>query len=125
MYIITRNIYGLPDFRTCLLNQKLQLLNECIRRKIQHRKYIKFKQERLKQKDKENDINEPEGVEKKHPYLYLLNHPNISINIPITQDHPIFTEDKLESHYNKLVSLGSSMDASKKKSKITIKTIKI
>eukprot|EP01084_Bolivina_argentea_P119336 211607_1 len=36
-------IYGLPDFRTCLLHQKLQLLNECIRRKIQQKDYIKWK----------------------------------------------------------------------------------
>ena len=182
-------IYGLPDFRTCLLHQKLQLLNECIRRKMQHRDFIKFKAEKLskmspippppeakddtKPKRKESDnmleideiakafaldedenendeqkdnddnndnsnekqsestspVNErpdipAQGVEKRHPYLFLLSDPNIPINIPITQDHPIFTADKLEAHYEELVSLGSSVDASKKRAELQSKQLK-
>lgn len=168
-------IYGLPDFRTCLLHQKLQLLNECIRRKLQHRDFIKFKAEKLskmsinpslnndrkpkieendnmvdideiakafaldedenenenendndEKKDNENDKQDiaAQGVEKRHPYLFLLSDPNIAINIPITQDHPIFTADKLEAHYEELVSLGSSVDASKKRAELQSKQLK-
>ena len=82
-------------------------------------------QDKESESETETKIEIPaQGVEKRHPYLFLINDPNIPINIPITQDHPIFTADKLEAHYEELVSLGSSVDASKKRAELQSKQLK-
>lgn len=85
-----------PDARTCILHQKLQLLNICIdKKKIEEGKIIS---------DEDSDQEEfydcpPETEEngrlEQLDDLMLLNHPTEPLYIPITQEPGPKTEDEL------------------------------
>jgi Rab3 GTPase-activating protein catalytic subunit len=91
----------LPDLSKCLLHQKLQMLNCCIRKKLDRQKIemSSFKQNIQNQNnnnDEEDEEDEffdcedeetmkPDGRFKKFNDLKLLNKPNEFIYVPLTQ----------------------------------------
>jgi Rab3 GTPase-activating protein catalytic subunit len=130
-----------PDLSRCLLHQKMQMLNCCIKKRVERQAY-ETKQQTLNDDDDENEDEEqffdcddddvtsteqssrptknvvPEGRLKKFDNLTLLNKPSESIYVPLTQESTPMTEDMLEQHASVLVNLGSSDDAALLRAKI-------
>ena len=133
-----------PDLSRCLLHQKMQMLNCCIKKRVERQAY-ETKQQTLNDDGDENEDEEqffdcddddvtsteqsgtsksgtknavPEGRLKKFDNLTLLNKPNESIYVPLTQESTPMTEDMLEQHASVLVNLGSSDDAALLRAKI-------
>jgi Rab3 GTPase-activating protein catalytic subunit len=136
-----------PDLSRCLLHQKIQMLNCCIKKRVERQAY-ETKQQTLNDDDDENEDEEqffdcdddvtttdtqfgtsrsttqsiknfvPEGRLKKFDNLALLNKPSESIYVPLTQESTPMTEDMLEQHASVLVNLGSSDDAALLRAKI-------
>ena len=91
----------LPDLSKCLLHQKLQMLNCCIRKKLDRQKLemTSFKQSILNQNNNDEQEDEedeffdcedeeslkPDGRHKKFNDLKLLNKTNEFIYVPLTQ----------------------------------------
>lgn len=120
---------GFPDTRTCILHQKLQMLNCCIERK-KAREQKEFSAARSDPDDlnsseaesddefydcdvdKEEDShpkhslwNKPVGRLSKHGNLKLIN-TGEQLYIPITQEPVPKTEDQLEEDTDVLLKLG-------------------
>jgi Rab3 GTPase-activating protein catalytic subunit len=113
-----------PDLSRCLLHQKLQMLNCCIKKKLDRQKY-ELNQSTNNQENNDEDDDEfydceesesniqeetfkPDGRSKKFGKLTLLNNPNEYIYVPITQEPTPMTEDMIEQHASVLVNLGFS-----------------
>ncbi|XP_067618904.1 rab3 GTPase-activating protein catalytic subunit isoform X2 [Eurosta solidaginis] len=115
---------GFPDTRTCLLNQKLQMLNYCIERS-KYRKYGNqsydtestdnfddvFTQTLDDDEDEFYDCAEyaPEGRDKRMGDLILLDW-NEPLFIPKTQDPVPKTEDELLADAEAMIKLGSGSE---------------
>ena len=104
----TAAILNPPDLSRCLLHQKIQMLNCCIRKKIDRQSYENAQQDDQQQKSPpDNDDDEeqfydcddqldeegvpaksvaPEGRLKKFENLTLLNKPKEPLYVPITQE---------------------------------------
>ena len=111
-----------PDLSRSLLHQKIQMLNCCIKKKIDRQKY-ELNQSSNNQENNDEDEDEfydceesetnvqedtfkPDGRSKKFGKLTLLNNPNEFIYVPITQEPTPMTEDMIEQHASVLVNLG-------------------
>ncbi|KAJ8964479.1 hypothetical protein NQ314_004766 [Rhamnusium bicolor] len=141
MYMyISHNILlspGFPDLRTCLLNQKLQMLNCCIDRKISRESMYQSNydsaedsstddeffdcsekpDEETKRKTTHSLWNQPVGRLSKFGDLKLLNSGD-PLYIPVTQEPVLKTEDQLEEDTDVLLKLGSNAEASELRAKI-------
>ncbi|CAH1235391.1 unnamed protein product [Diabrotica balteata] len=122
---------GLPDLRTCLLSQKLQMLNCCIERRTcrentQQSTYDSAegsstddeffdcsseKPADEKAKEKYSLWNQPVGRKNKFGNLKLLKTGD-PLYIPVTQEQVIKTEDQLQEDADFLLNLGSDAEAS-------------
>uniref|UniRef100_A0A8D8V0Z5 Rab3 GTPase-activating protein catalytic subunit n=1 Tax=Cacopsylla melanoneura TaxID=428564 RepID=A0A8D8V0Z5_9HEMI len=117
-----------PDLKTCLLNQKLQLLNCCIDKKIAREKAAMGESthesdegdEEFFDCDEEDKIgggpvyslwNQPTGRLRKHSE-YKLVETGIPLYVPITQDPIPKTEDQIEEDAEFLLSLGDDAQSS-------------
>ncbi|XP_056631397.1 rab3 GTPase-activating protein catalytic subunit [Diorhabda sublineata] len=118
------------DVRTCLLHQKLQMLNHCIERKItrenaQQPMYESAedsstddefydcsseKPPEEKSKEKQSLWNQPVGRLCKCGNLKLLKTGN-TLYIPVTQEQALKTEDQVQEHSDFLLNLGSNAEA--------------
>ncbi|CAH1133683.1 unnamed protein product [Ceutorhynchus assimilis] len=123
---------GMPDLRTCLLNQKLQMLNCCLERKIT-RETVKYSSaENSEDSDDEffdatDDVEEdkrkyslwdkPAGRLSKFGDMKLLNSGD-PLYIPFTQDPVLKTEDQLEEDTDILLKLGTNQEASELRARI-------
>ncbi|CAF0883999.1 unnamed protein product [Brachionus calyciflorus] len=121
-----------PDLSRCLLHQKIQMLNCCIKKKQERELIEKESAKKLDNEKQKNNSDEDEffdcedeqpilpfeGRLKKFGDLTLLNKPSEYIYVPITQESTPMTEDMLEQHASVLVNLGSSDDASLLRAKI-------
>lgn len=118
---------GTPDLGSCLLHQKLQMLNCCIEQKIKREKLVnELLDKKSKQEDSDDeffDCNEdepmdsstsgpqqPEGRLSKCGDLKLLNIDE-DMYIPITQEPPPMTEDLLQEQSRILSQLGTSSES--------------
>ena len=127
-----------PDLSRCLLHQKIQMLNCCIKKKID-RQSLETPKQPLKEDEDNNDEEEddeqffdcddelevipkprnvPEGRLKKFENLTLFKKSSEFLYVPITQESTPMTEDMIEQHANVLVNLGSSDDAALLRAKI-------
>ncbi|CAG9853851.1 unnamed protein product [Phyllotreta striolata] len=127
---------GLPDLRTCLLNQKLQMLNCCIDRKIaRENALVNFDSAENSSTDDEEffDCSEKIVEEKAKEKLSLWNQPvgrlskfgNLKLiktgdplYIPVTQEPVLKTEDQLEEDTDVLLQLGSNAEAMELRARI-------
>ncbi|KAF7989236.1 hypothetical protein HCN44_007833 [Aphidius gifuensis] len=139
---------GFPDsVRTCLLHQKLQMINCCIERK-KNREANAYKQQnanddldseseeeffecteeeavkqeelqikKTQQKSKQLIWNRPKGRLAKHPSLRLLNNSD-ALYLPVTQDPVPKTEDQLEEDAEVMMQLGTDKHASEMRAKL-------
>ncbi|BES88959.1 RAB3 GTPase activating protein subunit 1 (Catalytic) [Nesidiocoris tenuis] len=134
---------GFPDPKTCLLHQKLQMINCCIERRKKREEEIKAKEsdesedEFFDCEDEEtNSMGDqpnlgapsisrkssiadpvPQGRLEEHPTLKLLK-TGQPLWIPITQGATPKTEDQLEEDAQTLIQLGSDAEASQLRAKI-------
>ncbi|CAH0557757.1 unnamed protein product [Brassicogethes aeneus] len=126
---------GFPDLRTCLLNQKLQMLNCCIERKIAretHRASQHFVDAENSSEDddefyecsedgdsnkKYSMWNQPVGRLGKFNELKLLKTGD-PLYIPVTQEPVLKTEDQLEEDTEVLLNLGDDNEASEVRARI-------
>ncbi|XP_030757831.1 LOW QUALITY PROTEIN: rab3 GTPase-activating protein catalytic subunit-like [Sitophilus oryzae] len=122
---------GMPDLRTCLLNQKLQMLNCCLERKIARENAKFFSTEDSGDSDEEffdaNDDevdrreyslwDKPVGRLSKFGEMKLLKTGD-PLYIPFTQDPVLKTEDQLEEDTDVLLKLGSDQEASELRARI-------
>ncbi|XP_065162898.1 rab3 GTPase-activating protein catalytic subunit [Atheta coriaria] len=125
---------GFPDARTCLLHQKLQMLNCCIERKKSRESAIVDKEfesfdegnsseeeffdaddEQLSEEQKSRQRylpwNQPVGRLGKFESMKLIKTGN-QLYIPITQEPVPKTEDQLEEYTDILLKLGSDAQGS-------------
>lgn len=128
---------GLPDLRTCLLNQKLQMLNCCIDRKLSRdNAQVSFDSAENSSTDDDDeffDCSEKPTEEKHKEKLSLWNQPvgrlskfgNLKLiktgdplYIPVTQDPVLKTEDQLEEDTDVLLQLGSDAEAMELRARI-------
>ncbi|CAG9825554.1 unnamed protein product [Phaedon cochleariae] len=136
-FILYRLAPGVPDLRTCLLNQKLQMLNCCIERKLSrensHRSTYDSAEnsdtddeffdcsdrvdEETKRKEKHSLWNQPVGRLTKFGDLKLLKNGD-PLYIPVTQEPVPKTEDQLEEDTDVLLKLGSDAEASELRARI-------
>lgn len=117
------------DVRTCLLHQKLQMLNHCIERKIAREnaqptfdsaedsstddEFYDCSSEKPpeeKSKEKQSLWNQPVGRLCKCGDLKLLKTGN-TLYIPVTQEQALKTEDQVQEHSDFLLNLGSNAEA--------------
>nr|CAD7572545.1 unnamed protein product [Timema californicum] len=129
---------GFPNHRTCLLHQKLQMLNCCISRKITRQRLSKAgsvdideldsdsedeeffdcnnseepggESREEKRRQKHSLWNQPVGRLEKHGNMRLLK-TGEHLYIPITQDPTPKTEDQIEEDANVLLELGTDTEA--------------
>uniref|UniRef100_A0A6P4E1V2 Rab3 GTPase-activating protein catalytic subunit n=1 Tax=Drosophila rhopaloa TaxID=1041015 RepID=A0A6P4E1V2_DRORH len=126
---------GFPDTRTCLLHQKLQMLNVCVKRRVQREANSKLKSEGMVRKvsseeeeDDEEDEGEffdcddltagsgaptkavlslkPEGRLSRLNNERLLEEPEEYIYVPQTQEPVPKTEDQLQDDAEVMLKLG-------------------
>lgn len=127
---------GFPDTRTCLLHQKLQMLNVCVERRLQREAFGKRKQQQAKvmdqqlseEDDEEDDDSEfydcdeptsssslpikavlslkPEGRLKRLGQERLLDEPDEYLYVPETQEPVPKTEDQLQDDAEVMLKLG-------------------
>ncbi|XP_060518580.1 rab3 GTPase-activating protein catalytic subunit [Cylas formicarius] len=126
---------GVPDLRTCLLNQKLQMLNCCLERKMA-REVLSYASaensgdsedeffdcfdrvdEAKKREKKYAPWNQPVGRLTKFGDLKLIKTGD-RLYIPVTQDPVLKTEDQMEEDTDILLQLGSDQEASELRAKI-------
>lgn len=122
-----------PDLSRCLLHQKLQMLNCCIRKRVERQAYETKQSQVNETNDDEEDeffdcdddldsnvqkSKSPEGRLKKFENLTLLNRPSEFMYVPCTQESTPMTEDMIEQHASVLVNLGSSDAAALLRAKI-------
>ncbi|XP_050306543.1 rab3 GTPase-activating protein catalytic subunit [Anthonomus grandis grandis] len=125
---------GIPDLRTCLLNQKLQMLNCCLERKIT-RDTIKYSSAENSDEDDEffdasDDVEDeerrkekflpwdkPVGRFSKFGDMKLIKTGD-PLYIPFTQDPVLKTEDQVQEDTDILVKLGSDQRASELRARI-------
>lgn len=129
---------GFPDPRTCLLHQKLQMLNCCIERKkaretnqqpdfVDSREtsstddeefYDCEEEEQIKKKERQHSLwNQPVGRLGKFENLKLIKTGD-PLYVPITQDPVPKTEDQLEEDTDVLLKLGSDAQGSELRAKM-------
>ncbi|XP_034945637.1 rab3 GTPase-activating protein catalytic subunit [Chelonus insularis] len=136
---------GFPDsVRTCLLHQKLQMMNCCIERKNTRNKSdhrpqkmeiedfeseseeeffecteeaIKQEEQQLKKKTQHLLWDRPRGRLAKHPSLRLLNTGD-ALYLPITQDPVPKTEDQLEEDAQLMMQLGTDKEGSEMRARL-------
>lgn len=118
---------GFPDSRTCLLHQKLQMLNICMERRRLREGGLPFSMietkgtKKRKSEDSDDEFydcdtdeeqenlhapwNKPEGRLEKLENLTLIDSPE-SLYIPVTQDPVPKTEDQLEDDAEVMLKLG-------------------
>lgn len=133
MIIFLRLSPGFPDQRTCLLNQKLQMLNCCIERKATREGKqpapanpniaddsstddeeffdCADKDEEELNRRKYKPWNQPLGRLGKFEDLKLIKTGD-TLYIPVTQEPVPKTEDQLEEYTNILLNLGSDAQGS-------------
>ncbi|ERL93606.1 hypothetical protein D910_10894 [Dendroctonus ponderosae] len=126
---------GLPDLRTGLLNQKLQMLNCCIERKIARANLSYVSAENSEDSDDEFfDATDQEEFEERRKGKYcpwdrpvgrLSPFANLKLiktgdllYIPFTQDPVLKTEDQLEEDTDILLKLGTNNEASQLRARI-------
>ncbi|KAL1490569.1 hypothetical protein ABEB36_013239 [Hypothenemus hampei] len=122
----------MPDLRTCLLNQKLQLLNCCLDRKIapETQKFASAENsedeeffdatddlDEEKRKEKYSLWDKPVGRLAKFNDLKLIKTGD-PLYIPCTQDPVLKTEDQLDEDADMLLKLGSDNEASELRARI-------
>lgn len=133
--LICRLSSGFPDPRTCLLHQKLQMLNSCIERKkaregtsnlqtdldfvesketSDEEEFYDCEEER---KEKHSLWNQPVGRLGKFESLKLIKTGD-ALFVPITQDPVPKTEDQLEEDTDFLLKLGSDAQGSELRAKM-------
>ncbi|XP_041980268.1 rab3 GTPase-activating protein catalytic subunit [Aricia agestis] len=115
---------GMPNARTCLLHQKLQLLNCCIQRAKDGRET----QVGNSSEDEFYDCSENEGAEEQLPWdrpvgrLHRLENATLKngapLYVPCTQDPAPKTEDQLEEDAELMVRLGDDAKASELRAKM-------
>ncbi|KAK6623724.1 hypothetical protein RUM43_009577 [Polyplax serrata] len=132
--------FQVPDSKTCLLNQKLQLLNCCISRRIQRDRQASERTQGDSESEEEdeffdccdgdNEENEGKGRKVKtttagKPMGRLAKHGDMKLletgeplYIPVTQDSVPKTEDQLEEDTQVLVKLGSDALGSELRAKL-------
>uniref|UniRef100_A0A914VJ43 Rab3 GTPase-activating protein catalytic subunit n=1 Tax=Plectus sambesii TaxID=2011161 RepID=A0A914VJ43_9BILA len=117
-----------PDMGSCLLHQKLMMLQCCIESKQKRHRSFEATTNFSDTMDEDDffdaiedvdnvDLAEPQGRLKPLMDLKLLNKPTVPLYIPVTQDPSPMTEDLLEEHAEYLTSLGDSFDAGKARAK--------
>lgn len=137
---LSRLTGGFPDMRTCLLNQKLQMLNCCIERKCARENHQSLydsaedgsstededdeyfdcsekPDDELKRREKYSLWNQPVGRLGKFGDMKLLKTGD-PLYIPITQEPVIKTEDQLEEDTDVLLKLGSNAEATELRARI-------
>lgn len=123
-----------PDLGCCLLHQKIQLLNCCIKKRLERQQFETSQEaanddatddseDQFFDCEEEDDqapqeSTKPEGRLKKAGDMTLLNKPNEPMYVPVTQDSTPMTEDMLEQHTSALLNLGSGEDAALMRAKI-------
>ncbi|KAG5885163.1 hypothetical protein JTB14_037472 [Gonioctena quinquepunctata] len=128
---------GSPDLRTCLLNQKLQMLNCCIERKLarenSHQSYDSAEDsssddeffdcseksaEESKRREKQHSLwDQPIGRLTKFGDMKLIKTGD-PLYIPTTQEQVLKTEDQLEEENDSLLKLGSDAEATELRARI-------
>lgn len=126
---------GIPDLRTSLLNQKLQMLNCCIERKLareNHSSQLTYDSaegssseeeffecsEKLDENNKKPFIwDQPVGRLSKFMDIRLLKTGD-PLYIPLTQEPVLKTEDQLEEDTDILLKLGSNAEATELRARI-------
>lgn len=128
---------GYPDLRTCLLNQKLQMLNCCIERRqarenSSHSSQLSYDSAEDSSSDDEFfDCSEKIEENKKKPFIWEQPVGRLSkfrdlrllktgdpLYIPITQEPVLKTEDQLEEDTDVLLKLGSNAEATELRARI-------
>lgn len=125
IYSPNRIAEGFPDYHTCLLHQKLQMVNVCIERRRQRtakKRDSSAGSSRVAAENSEDefyDCEEDESVLIKpsgrlSPLgdLHLVGHPDEPLYIPETQDAVVKTEDELEKDADVMLKLGPGSDLS-------------
>ena len=86
-----------PDLSRCLLHQKLQMLNCCIKKRIERQKQDTCQAKKTNEseedeednfydcEDEQSQLAQPEGRLKKFGNLTLLKRPSEALYVPITQ----------------------------------------
>ncbi|XP_008553461.1 rab3 GTPase-activating protein catalytic subunit [Microplitis demolitor] len=135
---------GFPDsVRTCLLHQKLQMINCCIERKNRRNEFaskplnidsdldseseeeffeceedqVSIKEEQVHKKTKHLLWNKPTGRLSKHPSLRLLKTGD-ALYLPVTQDPVPKTEDQLEEDAQLMMQLGTDKQGSEMRARL-------
>ncbi|CAH2011007.1 unnamed protein product [Acanthoscelides obtectus] len=125
---------GFPDLRTCLLNQKLQMLNCCIERKLAREssqtqfdsaensddeEFFDCSSEKTEEENRKKHSlwNQPVGRLSKFGDMKLLKTGD-PLYIPITQEPVLKTEDQLEEDTDVLLKLGSNAEATELRARI-------
>lgn len=128
-YPFPRISLGFPDYHTCLLHQKLQMINVCIDRRQQRTAANALTSRESSQgpatenSDNEDDsfydceedesaLIRPSGRLSPLGDLRLVGHPEEVLYIPATQDAVVKTEDELESDADVMLKLGPGSDLS-------------
>lgn len=112
-----------PDLNTCLIHQKLQMLNICIHRLTQKR-FTRVPE--LPSTPQEGESNQPiaRGVAGILTGAYLEDCPEVPVNIPLTQPLPVHTSDSLAEEASVLSALHESPEdrerASREQAKVLI-----
>ncbi|KAI5742807.1 hypothetical protein M8J77_011505 [Diaphorina citri] len=124
-----------PDLKTCVLNQKLQLLNCCIDKKIAREKAALGQTTHESDEEGEEEFfdcdeedknggapvipvwNQPTGRLRKHSE-YKLIESGTALYVPITQDPIPKTEDQIEEDAEFLLSLGTDLESSQLRAKL-------
>lgn len=120
---------GFPDPKSCLLHQKLQMINCCIERRKKSEEAAVGKRESDESDDEFFDCDEnvedeakpasttPVGRLSQHNSLKLIN-TGQPLYIPVTQGATPKTEDQLEEDAQVLIQLGSDAEGSQLRAKI-------
>ncbi|XP_046989367.1 rab3 GTPase-activating protein catalytic subunit [Schistocerca americana] len=133
---------GDPDLRTCLLHQKLQMLNRCIERRLAREREARATSVDTEDTDTESDEeffdcsadapagaggggdrprhslwNRPAGRLSRHPQLRLLR-TGEPLYVPVTQQHTPKTEDQQQEDEDVLVQLGTDERAAQLRARI-------
>lgn len=134
IFISFRLASGLPDLRTCLLNQKLQMLNCCIERRLaRENSQLTYDSAEDSSSDDDEFFDCTEKLEenKKKPFIWDQPVGRLSkfrdlkllktgdpLYIPITQEPVLKTEDQLEEDTDVLLKLGSNAEATELRARI-------
>eukprot|EP00210_Caulerpa_lentillifera_P009696 g9251.t1 len=114
-----------PDLNTCLIHQKLQMLNVCIHRLTKKRVTRQPTEPMLNQFDQDESTPPvARGVAGALSGAFLQDCPEVPVNIPMTQPLPVHTSDSLAEEASVLSALHESPEdrerASREQAKVLI-----